>query len=188
MRDSADNAENDGVVIEKTQIWLRKAVIGLNLCPFAKSVDVKNQIHYAVTRSVGFRDLLDDLKLELKSLETLDASARDTTLLIAPDALQDFLEFNDFLNQANRMLVKWGFEGVFQIASLHPHYQFADAPPDAITNFTNRAPDPTLHLLREESIDRAVKAFPHAEAIFEVNMRTMEQLGREGWDALFQTP
>lgn len=176
---------NDSVIIDTTQIWLRKAVIGLNLCPFAKLVDVKNQIHYAVTHSVGFRDLLDDLKSELKALETLDPSVRDTTLLIAPDALQDFLEFNDFLNQANRMLVKWGFEGIFQIASLHPQYQFADAAPDSITNFTNRAPYPTLHLLREESIDRAVKAFPHAEAIFEVNMQTMERLGREGWNALF---
>jgi hypothetical protein len=77
-----------------------------------------------------------------------------------------------------------GFEGVFQIASLHPHYQFADALPDAITNCTNRSPYPTLHLLREDSIDRAVKAFPHAEAIFETNMRTMERLGPVGWAAL----
>jgi len=147
-------------------------------------VDVKDQVHYAVTRSVGFRDLLEDLKQELNALLALDSAARDTTLFIAPDALQDFLEFNDFLTQANRLLAKLGLEGVFQIASLHPLYQFADAPPDAVTNSTNRSPYPTLHLLREDSIDRAVKAFPHAEAIFETNMRTMERLGPEGWAAL----
>jgi len=177
-------ADADAVVVTDTRRWLQRAVIGLNLCPFAKSVDVKEQVHYAVTRSVGFKDLLADLKQELNALLALDNAERDTTLFIAPDALQDFLEFNDFLAQANRLLAKLGLEGVFQIASLHPHYQFSDAPPDAITNCTNRSPYPTLHLLREDSIDRAVKAFPHAEAIFETNMRTMERLGPEGWTAL----
>ncbi|MDO8456208.1 MAG: DUF1415 domain-containing protein [Burkholderiaceae bacterium] len=177
-------ADADAVVVADTRRWLQRAVIGLNLCPFAKSVDVKDQVHYAVTRSVGFKDLQEDLKQELNELRALDSVARDTTLFIAPDALQDFLEFNDFLAQANRLLAKLGLEGIFQIASLHPHYQFADAPPDAVTNCTNRSPYPTLHLLREDSIDRAVKAFPHAEAIFETNMRTMERLGPEGWAAL----
>ena len=175
---------SDTQVIEDTRNWLRRAVIGLNLCPFAKSVDVKDQVHYAVTRSVGFKDLLVDLKQELNSLAALDAATRDTTLFIAPDALTDFLEFNDFVAQANRLLAKLRYEGVFQIASLHPQYQFADAPADALTNFTNRSPYPTLHLLREESIDRAVQAFPHAETIFETNMRTMERIGHEGWRAL----
>ncbi len=174
----------DDVVIADTRRWLRRAVIGLNLCPFAKSVDVKDQVHYAVTRNVGFKDLLEDLKREFNALQALDAAERDTTLFIAPDGLADFLEFNDFLAQANRLLAKLGYDGIFQIASLHPHYQFADAPLDAITNCTNRSPYPTLHLLREDSIDRAVKAFPHAEAIFETNMRTMERLGPEGWAAL----
>lgn len=174
----------DDVVIADTRRWLQRAVIGLNLCPFAKSVDVKDQVHYAVTRNVGFKDLLQDLKQELNDLAALDAATRDTTLFIAPDGLADFLEFNDFLAQANRLLAKLGYDGIFQIASLHPLYQFADAPPDAVTNCTNRSPYPTLHLLREDSIDRAVKAFPHAEAIFETNMRTMERLGPEGWEAL----
>jgi hypothetical protein len=181
---SATPCSEDVQVIEDTRRWLQRAVIGLNLCPFAKSVDVKGQIHYAVTRSVGFKDLLADLRIELNALVAHTDAARDTTLFIAPDGLQDFLEFNDFLSQANRLLVKMGFDGVFQIASLHPQYQFADAPVDAITNFTNRSPYPTLHLLREASIDRAVKAFPHAEAIFEANMRTMERIGHEGWAAL----
>ena len=181
---SAPPNSEDVQVIEDTRRWLQRAVIGLNLCPFAKSVDVKGQVHYAVTRSLGFKDLLADLKIELNALLAHTDTTRDTTLFIAPDGLQDFLEFNDFLSQANRLLVKMGFDGVFQIASLHPQYQFADAPVDAITNFTNRSPYPTLHLLREASIDRAVKAFPHAEAIFEANMRTMERIGHEGWAAL----
>jgi hypothetical protein len=175
---------DDAQVVEDTRRWLQRAVIGLNLCPFAKAVDVKGQVHYAVTHSVGFKDLLADLKVELNALAALEDTARDTTLFIAPAGLQDFLEFNDFLAQADRLLAKMDFEGVFQIASLHPQYQFADAPANAVTNFTNRSPYPTLHLLREASIDRAVKAFPHAESIFETNMRTMERIGIEGWAAL----
>lgn len=178
------SSDEDAVVLADTERWLRRAVIGLNLCPFAKAVDVKGQIHYAVSRSMGFKDLLDDLDKELKDLAALAAVDRDTTLFIAPDSLADFLEFNDFLAQANRLLVKKGYEGVFQIASLHPLYEFADAEPDDMANYTNRAPYPTLHILREESIDRAVKAFPHAEPIFQANIDTMRRIGLAGWDAL----
>jgi hypothetical protein len=174
----------DATVITDTQRWLRRAVIGLNLCPFAKAVDVKDQIHYAVSRSVGFKDLLDDLDQELKDLAALAPAERDTTLLIVPDGLTDFWEYNDFLGHADRLLAKRGFEGVFQIASMHPRYEFADSQPDDMANYTNRSPYPTLHILREESVDRAVKAFPHAEAIFQANIDTMERLGQAGWDAL----
>ncbi len=177
-------APADATVVADTRRWLQRAVIGLNLCPFAKAVDVKDQIHYAVTRSIGFKDLLDDLGKELKDLAALDPAVRDTTLLIASDGLADFLEFNDFLAQANRLLAKRGYEGMFQIASLHPCYEFADARPDDVANFTNRSPYPTLHILREESIDRAVKAFPHAETIFQANIDTMERMGTAGWEAL----
>jgi hypothetical protein len=177
-------APTDAVVIADTRRWLQRAVIGLNLCPFAKAVDVKGLIHYAVSRSIGFNDLLADLDHELKGLAALDAAIRDTTLLIAPDALAEFLEFNDFLSHANRLLAKRGYGGVFQIASLHPHYEFAESEPDGIDNFTNRSPYPTLHILREASIDRAVKAFPHADAIFQTNIDTMRRMGRAGWDAL----
>jgi hypothetical protein len=174
----------DVVVVQDTRRWLQRAVIGLNLCPFAKAVDAKGQIHYAVSQSVGFKDLLEDLGRELKELAALAPIARDTTLLIAPSALGDFLEFNDFLAQADRLLIKLGFEGVFQIASFHPHYEFADAKPDDIANFTNRAPFPTLHILREESLDRAIKAFPQADAIFQANIDTLERIGHDGWAAL----
>ena len=174
----------DDVVIADTHRWLQRAVIGLNLCPFAKAVDVKGQVHYSVSRNVGFNDLLSDLDRELKDLVALAAALRDTTLLIVPDGLTDFLEFNDFLVQTDRLLSKRGYVGVLQIASLHPHYEFADSKPDDVANFTNRSPYPTLHILREESIDRAVKAFPDAEAIFQTNIAAMERLGRAGWDAL----
>lgn len=172
-------------VIERdTRVWLERAVIGLNLCPFAKAVHVKGQIHYAVSQARTARELLKDLIFELKELVAQDASVRDTTLLIAPDCLADFLDFNDFLADAEQALMDMELDGVLQIASLHPHYQFAGTSVDDITNFTNRSPYPTLHLLREDSIDRAVAAFPDAEAIFGVNMQTMEQLGAEGWAAL----
>lgn len=171
-------------VIDKTRVWLERAVIGLNLCPFAKSVHVKGQIHYAVSAAQSTPELLIDLLAELKELVIQDPAARDTTLLIAPDCLADFLDFNDFLDQADRALVDLGLEGILQIASLHPRYQFAGTEEDDITNFTNRSPYPTLHLLREESIDRAVQAYPEAESIYERNMKTMERLGIVGWAAL----
>ena len=171
-------------VIADTIGWLERAVIGLNLCPFAKSVHVKGQVHYAVSTASTPQALLQDLIDELKQLAALDAKDRDTTLLIAPACLQDFLDFNDFLADADQALVDLALDGVLQIASLHPSYQFAGTAEDDITNFTNRSPYPTLHLLREESIDRAVAAFPNPEVIFETNMRTMESLGQDGWDAL----
>ncbi|MGH6626289.1 MAG: DUF1415 domain-containing protein [Burkholderiaceae bacterium] len=171
-------------VVQDTRAWLERAVIGLNLCPFAKAVHVKGQIHYAVSEASDAEALLHDLVQELKALLAHDSSVRDTTLLIAPHCLQAFLDFNNFLGRADQALVDLGLEGVIQIASFHPAYQFAGTRPDDITNFTNRAPYPTLHLLREASIDRAVQAFPEAEMIFERNMQTLQALGHAGWQAL----
>ena len=171
-----------------TQRWLERAVIGLNLCPFAKAVHVKGLIHYAVSEATTPAELLIDLKNELNSLSNMDVAGvsigYDTTLLIAPYCLHDFLDFNDFLGKADKIIAKMKLEGIIQLANFHPQYQFAGTEPDDITNFTNRAPYPTLHLLKESSIDQAVAAFPEAEAIFEVNMETMERLGLKGWDAL----
>ncbi len=164
--------------------WLERAVIGLNLCPFAKAVHVKGQIHYATYLSAEHDDLLDALLAEARQLVALDATERDTTLLIAPNALSDFLDFNDFTARAERRLAKAGFDGVLQLASFHPQFQFGGTEPDDIGNATNRAPYPTLHLLREESVDRAVEAFPDAEEIFGRNIDTLEALGPEGWAAL----
>lgn len=164
--------------------WLERAVIGLNLCPFAKAVHVKGQIHYAVSGAATSAELLQDLAAELVALAALDSSVRNTTLLMAPGCLADFLDFNDFLAEADRTLQALSLDGVLQIASFHPHFQFAGTAPEDITNYTNRAPYPTLHLLREESIDLAVQAFPDAETIFSRNMETLERLGKAGWDAL----
>ncbi len=170
--------------IDDTRRWLERAVIGLNLCPFAKAVHAKGQIHYAVSRATEAGELLDDLKNELNSLLALGPAERDTTLLIVPKYLHGFLDFNDFLAQADAVLAGLGLEGVIQIASFHPQFLFAGTQADDITNFTNRAPYPTLHLLREDSVDRAVEAFPQAEDIFERNMQTLTQLGPHGWAAL----
>ena len=179
---------NREVIIADSQRWLERAVICLNLCPFAKAVHIKGLIHYAVSEATTPAELLNDLKSELNSLANMDIAgvsiAYDTTLLIAPYCLQDFLAFNDFLGKADKIIAKMKLEGIIQLANFHPQYQFAGTEPDDITNFTNRAPYPTLHLLRESSIDQAVEAFPEAEAIFEVNMQTMERLGLKGWDAL----
>jgi len=178
MTDRQKTAEQD------TRRWLERAVIGLNLCPFAKAVHVKGQVHYAVTFSRDTVTLRQDLTTELQNLVALDSQERDTTLFIAPDAFPDFLDFNDFLAEAEDALAELGLEGTIQIAPFHPRFQFAGTLENDITNFTNRTPYPTLHLIREASIDRAVQSFPEAEAIFEVNMATMEKLGLEGWAAL----
>lgn len=170
--------------VADTRRWLERAVIGLNLCPFAKAVHVKGQIHCATYLPAEHDDLLDALLAEARQLVALDAAERDTTLLIAPNALADFLDFNDFTARAERRLAKAGFDGVLQLASFHPQFQFGGTEPDDIGNATNRAPYPTLHLLREESVDRAVEAFPDAEEIFGRNIDTLEALGPEGWAAL----
>lgn len=171
-------------VEQDTRRWLERAVIGLNLCPFAKAVHVKGQIHYAVSAATDAAALRQDLVSELQDLVALDPQQRDTTLLIAPQAFADFPDFNDFLAEADEALADLGLEGTIQIASFHPRYRFAGTPADDITNYTNRAPYPTLHLIREASIDRAVQAFPEAEAIYEANMATLEKLGHAGWRAL----
>jgi hypothetical protein len=174
----------EATVIDDTRRWVQRAVIGLNLCPFAKSVEVKQQVRYVVSNATFAKPFLADLKRELLDLAAADPQVHDTTLLMAPAGFAEFLDFNDLLAQADRMLANLDLDGVLQIASLHPRYQFADTEPDDITNYTNRAPYPTLHLLREESVDRAVAAFPNPQAIFETNMNTMQRLGPQGWSAL----
>jgi uncharacterized protein len=178
-------SDNHAEVIQNTQEWLIKAVIGLNLCPFAKSVHVKEQIRYVVSDATNIEQLLEQLAQELEYLAEVSPEKTDTTLLIHPNVLQDFLEYNDFLDLADGLIEELNLDGQLQIASFHPQYQFADTEFDDITNYTNRAPYPTLHLIREESVDRAVEAFPEAESIYEVNMATLKNLGLEGWKKLF---
>jgi hypothetical protein len=171
-------------VVADTQRWLERAVIGLNLCPFAKAPHVKGQIHYAVCLADGLDALLLQLQDELTTLADAAPEERETTLLMAPRQMADFLAFNDFLDAADAMLEALGLEGVLQVAPFHPNFQFAGTDADDVSNATNRAPYPTLHLIREESIDRAVEAFPEAETIFEGNIAKLEELGADGWAAL----
>jgi len=179
-------AESHDTVIAATRHWLTEAVIGLNLCPFAKTVHVKGQIRYAVSDAEDMEAVLADLEAELQALVDADPNAIDTTLLILPRALGDFLDFNDGLYFADRLIKQLRLEGIIQIASFHPHYQFEDSEPDDIENYTNRAPYPILHLLREDSIDRAVAAFPEAEEIYERNQGTLRRIGLSGWNALMK--
>lgn len=178
------SSEWAGLVTKDMVRWLEQAVIGLNLCPFAKGVHAKGQIHYVVSAATDGAALEQDLRRELADLAATSAQVRDTTLLVAPDCLREFLDFNDFLAVADAVLEELGLDGTLQIASFHPQFQFAGTVADDVTNCTNRAPYPTLHLLREDSIDRAVQAYPEAEAIYERNIEVLEQLGMPGWQAL----
>jgi hypothetical protein len=181
---NASSSRDDAEIVALVQAWLEQAVIGLNLCPFAKAVHVKRQIRYRVSRALEWDALTSDLEQELTLLAQADPEQVDTTLLVVPLALADFLEYNDFLDWADRLLARLGLEGVLQIASFHPAYQFADTQPDDIENYSNRSPFPILHLLRESSIERAVAAYPAASAIFEKNMATLRELGLSGWKDL----
>jgi len=172
------------MALADTRRWLERAVIGLNLCPFAKAVHVKGQVHYAASEAEDAQGMLEDFTRELNALVALPPRERDTTLLVIPQGMEDFLVFNELVGRAERVVRKRRLEGVVQVASFHPRFVFAGVEEDDVTNATNRAPWPTLHLLREESIDRAVAAFPDAAAIYETNMETLRRLGPEGWAAL----
>jgi len=170
--------------IADTRRWLERAVIGLNLCPFAKAVFAKGQVHITTASAEGAAGILRELQQEMDALLAVSAQERDTTLLVIPAGMEDFLSFNDLTAQAERLVRKRRLDGVLQVASFHPRFTFADTEEDDVTNCTNRSPHPILHLLREESMDRAVAAFPDAADIYERNMETLRRLGPDGWDAL----
>ncbi|RAE28060.1 DUF1415 domain-containing protein [Burkholderia multivorans] len=173
--------ESTDEIVAATRHWLARAVIGLNLCPFAKSVYVKDQVRYAVSDAAALDTALADLEAELRALEAADPRQIDTTLVIYPHAFADFVDYNDALFFADRLVQQLKLDGVLQIASFHPQYRFDGSEPDDIENYTNRAPYPILHLLREDSIARAVDAFPDAAAIYEKNQETLRRLGHDGW-------
>ena len=172
--------------IAHTRQWLERAVIGLNLCPFAKAVRVREQVRFVASDATTPEALLEALAAELAHLRDVAPEQTDTTLLIHPHVLGDFLDYNDFLDLADALVEEMGLEGVLQVASFHPGYQFADADPDDIGNCTNRSPHPTLHLLREDSVTRAVEAYPDPDVIVERNLGTLERLGHAGWRRLFE--
>jgi uncharacterized protein len=171
--------------IATTEHWLKTAVIGLNLCPFAKAVQVKNQIRYVASDATNIDALADDLVAELELLAEASEEKIDTTLIVCPNVLNDFLDFNDFLEVADGIVEELELDGILQVAPFHPRFQFEGTEPDDITNYTNRSPFPTLHLLREDSVTRAVEAFPDELHIAETNIETMKKLGHAGWSSLF---
>jgi uncharacterized protein len=170
--------------IADTRKWLEQIVIGLNLCPFAKAVYVKQQVRFVLSDATTPEALLEELAEELVLLRDTPAEQIDTTLIVHPEVLTDFLDYNDFLDNADAAIEALDLQGILQVASFHPQYQFAGVAPDDVSNYTNRAPYPTLHLLREDSVERAVAAFPDPDVIVERNIATLDELGVEGWTRL----
>jgi uncharacterized protein len=175
---------SDADTIASTQRWLERAVIGLNLCPFAKAEHVHGRIRYVVSEAVRSDQLLLNLEQEIAFLLAQDPAVTETTLLIVPHMLADFLDYNDFLDDADAMLEHADPEAQLQIASFHPHYQFGGTQADDIENYTNRSPYPMLHLLREDSVERAVASYPDAASIYERNIATLKKLGLDGWKTM----
>jgi hypothetical protein len=178
-------SSTDVTVLSDTRRWIERAVIGLNLCPFARAVYLKDQVRIVVSQARHLDAFLDELDAELALLQTTPAEQIDTTLLVHATLFPDFLQFNDFLGVVDDVVAEHGLEGVIQVASFHPQFQFEGSEPDGISNATNRAPYPTLHLLREDSVERAVASDAgDAEAIVERNIATLQALGHEGWRRL----
>ena len=171
-------------VTDHTRQWLEKAVIGLNLCPFAKAPHVKNLVRISVSQARHLDAFLEDLDRELQLLGDTPADELETTLLVHPTLFPDFDTFNQMLDIADAAVVDNSLEGIVQIAPFHPDFQFEGTDSDDIGNYTNRSPYPTLHLIREDSIAKAAQAFPDASAIFERNIALLEKMGHEGWDKL----
>ena len=176
--------EQEKTVLEDTKRWVQRAVIGLNLCPFAKSVEVNQRLRIVVSPARTPEELLQQTAHELLSLNRADPDETETTLIVHPWVLNDFLDFNDFLGAADALVEDLDLDGVLQVASFHPDYQFEGTEADDVDNLSNRSPYPTLHLLREESIERAVESMPDTDAIYEANIDTLRRIGRKGWDAL----
>lgn len=180
---------SDQQVLDDTRRWIEKAVIGLNLCPFARAVYVKNQVRIVVSRARHLDAFLDELDRELVLLQNTPAEEVDTTLLVHPTLFPDFFVFNDFMNVVDEVVAEHELEGVIQVANFHPDFLFEGEPEGDMSHFTNRAPYPTLHLLREDSVERAVSSEGgNADAIVERNIRTLQALGASGWRDLLAKP
>ncbi len=171
-------------IVAATVTWLEKIVIGLNLCPFAKAIHAKKQIRFVVSQACQSRELLVELKAELQRLVDSDREQIESTLLIHPEVLNEFIDYNQFLILCDLAIEELELEGILQIASFHPQYQFANTEPDDVTNYTNRSPYPTLHLLREDSVRRAIETVPDVGKIYERNIATLNLLGKAKIDAL----
>jgi len=178
------SAEHDAI-IERTRQWVERAVIGLGLCPFARVPFEQALVDFVVSDARTLDALAEDLDAQLRRLDAIDPWECETVLLIHPYVLGDFLDFNDFLDVADALLAELDLVDDIQIASFHPHYQFGDAEPDAIENYTNRSPHPTLHLLRNASVDRAVSSVADPTQIYRTNIETLRRIGERGWRELW---
>ncbi len=167
--------------IAATRLWLERIVIGLNLCPFAKAVYVKDQVRLVLSDATTPEALVEQLAEELVLLRDTPAEQIDTTLIVHPQVLTDFLDYNDFLDNADAAIEALDLQGILQVASFHPDYQFEGVAADDASNYTNRAPFPTLHLLREDSVARAVDVYPDPDVIVERNIQTLDRIGVDGW-------
>ncbi len=167
--------------IAATRLWLERIVIGLNLCPFAKAVYVKDQVRFVLSDATTPEALVEQLAEELVLLRDTPAEQIDTTLIVHPQVLTDFLDYNDFLDNADAAIEALDLQGILQVASFHPDYQFEGVAADDASNYTNRAPFPTLHLLREDSVARAVDVYPDPDVIVERNIQTLDRIGVDGW-------
>ena len=183
---SNDSAVDPEIVDLATRRWLERAVLGLDLCPFARGPWDGGRVRIVVSPATTVEALAESLHEELKHLAGADPARLETTLLVHPAVLGDFLDFNDFLDVADRLLEALELDGVIQVASFHPEYRFADAPENDPAHCTNRSPYPTLHLLRESSIERAVAAYGDTDAIFERNIETLRRIGVDAWRALIE--
>lgn len=177
---------SDEAIIADTRRWLERAVIGLNLCPFAKAAWVKQRVHITVSHATTPEALLEHLSHELEDLRDADPAVRETTLLVHPQVLADFLDYNDFLDTADAALEALELDGDIQVASFHPQYQFAGTEPDDAENNSNRSPWPLLHLLREDSIEQAVDSYPDVDEIPRRNIEMLRELGNAGWRKLWE--
>lgn len=180
-----DSVPSDEQVIAATKVWLERAVIGLQLCPFASGPYSTDRVRFAVSAQRSTAGLLEDLCREMQVLRDTDPLQCETTLLVHPQVLTEFLDYNDFLDECDAAVAELGLEGELQVASFHPKYLFAGTTEQDITNFTNRSPYPMLHLLREASVERAVASFPDVDNIGTRNMEKLRRLGHEGWRRLW---
>ena len=174
----------DEQVVSVVRLWVNSMVVDMNLCPFAKRELVKNRVRFSLTEAITEEQLLMALQAELEWLNS--ESMVETTLLIHPKVLQEFSDYNQFLDLADSLLVQMGLEGIYQIASFHPDYQFAGAGPDDAENYTNRSPFPLLHLIREESLERVIADYPDVDEVPSRNIELMNSLGNKKLQAVMQ--
>ncbi len=172
-------------IIQSTQQWVESFVVELNLCPFAKRELINNRVRFSVTEAITEEQLLETLQIELELLN--NNTLIETTLLIHPRVLQDFYDYNQFLNFADSLLLEMELVGVYQIASFHPDYQFSDTNPEDVGNYTNRSPFPMLHILREESLEKAIDNYPDVDQIPSRNIELINSLGADKLEGIYKT-